>query len=107
LLTPAVSELPAMVPGGTWEVSIQLFANAAHTELFSLSGWTTLLEVKTFKVMTSGSGLTITAGEGLIVALATGAETEAVNRELHYYLKLSKTGSIVYPLHGTIPVILP
>jgi hypothetical protein len=109
MLIPATAELPEIVVGGTWEISIQLFENEAHTIPFNLTGWTCTLDIKNYKELTSGAGLTITVATGLIVPVLTAAETASITtgKELRYWLKIEKAGNVLYPLRGGISLLEP
>lgn len=110
MLIPANAELPEILIGGTWETEIKLYEDKAETKAFSLVGWTTTLVfgANISKTLASGSGLTITAAEGKIVALMTATETEAFTvvpgNSPHYYIKLVKAAEVVFPLHGYVQV---
>lgn len=108
MLIPANEQLPEIIRGGTWEIELELWSDTGHTIPFSLVGYTVNLEIIGVKNLTSGSGLTISASEGKITAQLSATETAAIAAaEAKYYLKIEKAGTVIFPVHGSVPIVSP
>lgn len=107
-IIPAKVDLEAII-GGDWETTVQLFTDEAQTTPFSLSGYTVTFVIGDLFTLASGSGLTITAGTGTIVARLTNVQTGGVAPETqHYHLKLVDGSSVVsFPLNGNFKFVEP
>jgi len=108
MLTPAHEPLVVYV-GGTFERTIELWEDAAHTKHFNLTGYTVELKIEGVLTLTSGSGLTVTVAEGKIEITMTPAQTAEVQAgtNAHYFLSITKTGVTWFPLDGTMEYKLP
>jgi hypothetical protein len=109
VILPNEIELPKIVIGGTWKIELQFFEDEAETIPFNLTGWTVTLNLKNFRELTSGSGLTITPATGKVVPLLTAAETTTIlGKELRYWLRVAQgTEPVDYLMRGGIPLLEP
>jgi hypothetical protein len=105
-LIPAQVDLQA-VAGADFSATVVLYQDVAQTVAFDLTGYTCTFTVGA-TVLTSGSGLTITAGTGTIVVVLTATQTGALLGKQHYTLKLVDGGGLIsYPLSGMLFVGSP
>ncbi len=108
MLTPAKESFVVYV-GGTFERTIELWEDAAHTKHFNLTGWTVELEIEGVGKLTSGKGLTVSATEGKIEVVMTPTETSEVGpkTQAHYWLSITKGAQTWFPLDGTMEYQAP
>jgi hypothetical protein len=108
MLTPAELTILAY-PTGTFEVTLELFKDKAHTEKYPLTGYTTTMFIEGFTTLKAGAGLTINEAEGKVTVVLTPAQTTTVTpgEIRHYYLQLEKAGEVVFPLSGGIKFVAP
>lgn len=92
------SEPPLVAESGeTFEATIKLWKDAAHTKRQTLVGWTAQLVIDGVKTLTEGHGLTVTdAVEGELTLTMSAAEaTEFAPRSTRCTLAISKEEDLV------------
>jgi hypothetical protein len=119
-ILPAEVDLTALI-GANFSTTINLYQDVAQTSAFDLTGYTCAVLVgiagspSSLFNLASGSGLTITAASGLIVAALTAVQTASVpsappqgQTVYHWQLKLTDgSGTISYPLSGNFTFANP
>jgi hypothetical protein len=98
---------PAVYEGGTFEVMLELYKNAAHTERENLetpTNYTVEVQVEGFSNLTEASGLTVVKSEGKITMTITAANTATypVGTVKNWAVKLVSGSKVYYPVSGTM-----
>lgn len=106
MLEPATANLPPIQRGGTYELALRLYQDAAKTIPLNLSSYTPALIVQGVGAL----GLTVKGTEGeLSFTIASSVSNALPEGGLHFVLWLEQeAGSKRWPImDGTIPVETP
>jgi hypothetical protein len=93
--------------GESFEETVKVWKDAAHTQPLNLAGWTTQLEIAGVRTLTEGHGLTITGENSVLITLSEPEVAAAAPRSTRCTMTIRKEERVINVFTNRQFVFLP